>query len=146
MANRSDRGWGQPDLCPGRKSPQSRMGPYPRIPSRPAVQDTASTGRTQDCTRPKRHTNKILAIREPSTQDIKGSKADVASLFPLFAQQRTSQQQLNLVHAVPLGGPPKVLSSSICCSMSSSSTLIAVSISSRGTPSSNITPSKLAAP
>jgi hypothetical protein len=58
MANRSDRGLGQPDKCPGRNSPQSRMGPDPRKPSRPAIMPTASTGRTQDCTRPKRHTKK----------------------------------------------------------------------------------------
>jgi hypothetical protein len=70
MANRSDRGSGQPDDGPGRKSPQSRMGPDPRNPSRPAVQDhrvhrpdtrlylTWSLGRRI-----------ILATREPSTQD-----------------------------------------------------------------------------
>jgi hypothetical protein len=37
MANRSDRGRGQPAICPGRYSPITRMGPRPRIPSGPAV-------------------------------------------------------------------------------------------------------------
>ena len=37
MANRSDRGWGKPERCPGRNSPQSRVGPDPRKPSGPAV-------------------------------------------------------------------------------------------------------------
>ena len=47
------------------------MGPYPCIPSGPAVTDTAPTGRTQDCTRPPRQSIKlILAMQEPSTQDI----------------------------------------------------------------------------
>ena len=64
------RGSGQPDECPGRNSPLSRLGPDPRIPSGPAVQNTAPTGRTQDCTRPNRRTNKTLATRKPSTQDI----------------------------------------------------------------------------
>src|ERR1022692_1654314 len=48
------------------------MGPYPCIPSGPAVMYTAATGRTQDCTRPPRQNiNLILAMREPSTQDIR---------------------------------------------------------------------------
>jgi len=42
MAHRSDRGWGQPAECRGRRSPQSRMGPYPRKPSGPAVDDRAN--------------------------------------------------------------------------------------------------------
>jgi hypothetical protein len=71
MANRSDRGSGHPAQCLGHNSPQSRMGPDPRNPSRPAVIPTASTGRTQDCTRPPRqHFKSLLATREPSTQDI----------------------------------------------------------------------------
>src|SRR5438874_9041 len=73
MAIRSDWGGGQPAECPGRHSPISRMGPHPCIPSGPAVMGTAPTGRTQDCTRPPRHTIKsTLAMREPSTQDIGG--------------------------------------------------------------------------
>jgi transposase len=50
MANRLDRGWGRAEKCPGRHSPQSRVAPDPRKPSGPAVTNTASTGRTQDCT------------------------------------------------------------------------------------------------
>ena len=42
MANRSDRGRGQPAECLGHRSPQSRMGPRPRKPSRPAVYDRAN--------------------------------------------------------------------------------------------------------
>ncbi len=37
MANRSDREPGHPAGCPGRHSPQSRVGPSSRIPSGPAV-------------------------------------------------------------------------------------------------------------
>jgi len=71
MANRSDREPGHPAECPGHHSPQSRVGPSSRIPSGPAVtRTTASTGRTQDCTRPTRQKlNSPLAMREPSTQD-----------------------------------------------------------------------------
>ncbi len=69
MANRSDRGLGQPDECLGRNSPHSRMGPNPRKPSRPAVTITASTGRTQDCTRPPRqHFKSFLATRVSGTK------------------------------------------------------------------------------
>ena len=72
MANRSDWGRGQPDECRGHHSPISRMGPRPCIPSRPAVMCAAQTGRTQDCTRPQSQSVKsILAMREPSTQDIR---------------------------------------------------------------------------
>ena len=48
------------------------MGPYPRIPSGPAVMDDCIKGRTQDCTRPQRkNIESTLAMREPSTQDIR---------------------------------------------------------------------------
>src|SRR5216684_6971137 len=48
-----------------------RMGPYPRIPSGPAVLYDRIKGRTQDCTRPKRkNIESTLAMREPSTQDV----------------------------------------------------------------------------
>ena len=58
MANRSGRGLGKPDGCPGHNSPLNRVGLNPRKPSRPAVMCTASTGRTQDCTRPQRQSFK----------------------------------------------------------------------------------------
>ena len=48
------------------------MGPYPRIPSGPAVMDDCIKGRTQDCTRPQRkNIESTLAMREPSTQDLR---------------------------------------------------------------------------
>ncbi len=103
MANRSDRGSGHPDGCLGHNSPQSRMGPDPRNPSRPAVTITASTGRTQDCTRPPRqHFKSFLATREPSTQDIRArmsevrGKADVQATWPgspLLARRRHCSHQ-----------------------------------------------------
>ena len=53
MADRSDREQGQPNRCPRRHSLMNRMGPCSRTPSGPAVsQPTASTARTEDCTRP----------------------------------------------------------------------------------------------
>jgi len=59
------------------------MGPYPCIPSGPAVMCTAPTGRTQDCTRPQRQTIKlILAMREPSTQDIPSLPGSVLRAVP----------------------------------------------------------------
>jgi len=74
MANRSDREQGQPTKCPRRHSLISRMGPSSRTPSGPAVQiSTASTGRTEDCTRPTPLHHFTLATREPSTEDIRGS-------------------------------------------------------------------------
>jgi SH3-like domain-containing protein len=70
MANRSDRGSGQPDECLGRDSPYSRMGPDPRIPSWPAVQKTprqqAGHKTVPDLVA---MASNILATREPSTQD-----------------------------------------------------------------------------
>jgi hypothetical protein len=49
----------------------SRLGPFPCIPSGPAVMCTGPIGRTQDCTRPPRLTLKsTLGMREPSTQVI----------------------------------------------------------------------------
>ena len=42
MANRSDRGRGQPAVMSRASSPQSRMGPRPRKPSGPAVHDRAN--------------------------------------------------------------------------------------------------------
>ena len=42
MANRSDRGRGQPAVTSRALSPQSRMGPRPRKPSGPAVHDRAN--------------------------------------------------------------------------------------------------------
>ena len=48
----------------------STMGPSSRTPSGPAVQkSTASTGRTEDCTRPTPLHHSTLATREPSTED-----------------------------------------------------------------------------
>jgi hypothetical protein len=59
----------------GKGDKWSFRGVYPCIPSRPAVMCTAATGRTQDCTRPPRQTIKsTLAMREPSTQDIRGEQ------------------------------------------------------------------------
>jgi transposase len=53
MAYRSDREQGHPAECPRHHSLPSRVGPSSRIPSGPAVTTpTASTGRTEDCTRP----------------------------------------------------------------------------------------------
>ncbi len=62
MANRSDRELGHPAESPRRQSLQSRVGPSSRILSGPAVlETTASTGRTQDCTRPSRqNSNRAL--------------------------------------------------------------------------------------
>ena len=72
MANRSDRELGHPAECLRRQSLLSRVGPNSRIPSGPAVfETTASTGRTQDCTRPAaKNITSPLATREPSTQDL----------------------------------------------------------------------------
>ena len=56
MAYRSDREQGQPSERPRRYSLFCRMGPGSRIPSGPAVSNkAASTGRTEDCTRPTPH-------------------------------------------------------------------------------------------
>ena len=53
MAHRSDREQGHAAERPRHQSLQSRVAPSSRIPSGPAVRKTAaSTGRTQDCTRP----------------------------------------------------------------------------------------------
>ena len=52
MANRLGRDWENPTNVQDINSPLSRVGPNPRKPSRPAVKTTASTGRTQDRTRP----------------------------------------------------------------------------------------------
>ncbi len=47
MAHRSDRGRGQPAKRRGRRSPRSRMGPHPRKPSGPAVNDRANRPNTR---------------------------------------------------------------------------------------------------
>ena len=75
MAHRSDREPGHPAECPRRHSLHCRVGPSSRIPSGPAVKcTTASTGRTEDCTRPMRQILKSpLATREPSTEDVHNS-------------------------------------------------------------------------
>ena len=90
MADRSGRGSGQPVECPGRRCPQNRVGPDPRKPSGPAVKSTAQTGRTQDRSRHAPSDQKILANREPSTQDVGGRKADLSVLRPLSRRKWTS--------------------------------------------------------
>src|SRR5712664_2674888 len=68
MANRSDREQGQPSECPRRHRLISRMGTCSRTPSGQQSQLTASTGRTEDGTRPMPLINLALATREPSTE------------------------------------------------------------------------------
>ncbi|MDF3064016.1 MAG: hypothetical protein K0S06_4125 [Microvirga sp.] len=68
MANRSDRGRGQPAECPGHQSPQSRMGPRPRKPSGPAVFDRANRPDTRrhPTSTPDRHRPPCNAASTPN--------------------------------------------------------------------------------
>lgn len=96
MANRSDRELGQPSECPRRYSLISSVGPSSRTPSGPAVFfTTASTGRTEVCTRPNANIlHFALATREPSTEAIRQSPnrgllfGDIGSVVGPFATDR----------------------------------------------------------
>ncbi len=70
MQNRSNRGSGKPVWVRAHQARANDWDPIQRIALGPAVMETASTGRTHDCTRPVCTNLKItLAKTEPSTHD-----------------------------------------------------------------------------
>ena len=70
MQNRSNRGSGKPVWVRAHQAREFDWDPIRRIALGPAVMETASTGRTHDCTRPTCINVKTnLANREPSTHD-----------------------------------------------------------------------------
>ena len=96
MANRLDRGWGQPDECLERNSPQLRVGPDPRKPSGPAVlehrvnrPDTRLYLTWPLCRQ------QVLATWEPSTQDEIKLKADIAVANVRTSSRHFAQSSLN---------------------------------------------------
>ena len=93
MQNRSNRGSGKPVWVRAHQAREFDWDPIRRIALGPAVMETASTGRTHDCTRPTCINVKTnLANREPSTHEVMQNRSNRGSGKPVWVRAHQARE------------------------------------------------------